>query len=246
PYKLYHPGAYAIGGNTNVTYNMIKEYEVLNGGVAYSVDDPLSNHNFNDPYKNRDPRFYRDCIYNGAKLFLGTAKTAEFGEVADGVAKVPAHNFPVSPTSHLNTYVYSVKFADLTLNVTWNNVRSPGAGARTNQNYPYLRYAEVLLNYAEAVNEAYGPEVVPSGGTLTALQALNQVRTRAQYVSDKPEYLGQTGGMPPLAGGITKEVFRSKLQHERRVEFSFEEHWFWDFRRWKLTPDNEIKVQVPS
>lgn len=239
PYRLYNgTGAYALGGANQVTYNMVKEYEVLKNGVAYSVDDPASGHNLQDPYKNRDPRFYRDCIYNGAQI-LG--KTAEFGDVAAGVAKTPAHNMLASI---YNTYVFNVKFCDLTLNVTWN-ARSPSAGTRTNQNYPYLRYAEILLNYAEAMNEVYGPEGIGPGLTRTALDALNEVRTRAKYPAGKPEYMGLSGGMPPLASGLGKDEFRQKLRHERRVEFCFEEHWFWDLRRWKLTPDLDIKAQIP-
>lgn len=239
PYRLYNgTGAYNLGGTNQVTYNMVKEYEVLKGGVAYSVDDPASGHNFQDPYKNRDPRFYRDCIYNGAQI-LG--KAAEFGDVAAGVAKAPAHNMLVSI---YNTYVFNVKFCDLTLNVTWV-ARSPSAGTRTNQNYPYLRYAEILLNYAEAMNEVYGPQGLGPGLTKTALEALNEVRTRAKYPAGKPEYMGLTGGMPPVAAGLGKDEFRLKLRHERRVEFSFEEHWFWDLRRWKLNPDLDIKAQIP-
>lgn len=239
PYRLYNgTGAYNLGGANQVTYNMVKEYEVLKNGIAYLVDDPASGHNFQDPYKNRDPRFYRDCIYNGAQI-LG--KAAEFGDVAPGVAKSPAHNMLASI---YNTYVFNVKFCDLTLNVTWV-ARSPSAGTRTNQNYPYLRYAEILLNYAEAMNEVYGPEGVGPGLTRTALDALNEVRTRAKYPAGKPEYMGLTGGMPPVASGLGKDEFRLKLRHERRVEFCFEEHWFWDFRRWKLTPDLDIKAQIP-
>ncbi|MNL08674.1 SusD family protein [compost metagenome] len=95
------------------------------------------------------------------------------------------------------------------------------------------------------MNEVYGPEGVGPGLTRTALDALNEVRTRAKYPAGKPEYMGLTGGMPPVASGLGKDAFRLKLRHERRVEFCFEEHWFWDLRRWKLTPDLDIKAQIP-
>ncbi|GAB3916747.1 RagB/SusD family nutrient uptake outer membrane protein [Mucilaginibacter boryungensis] len=239
PYKLYPSGAYPVGGNNQVTYNMVKQYEVLKGGVAYSIDDASSGYNPQDPYKNRDPRFYRDCIYNGAKVLN---KTAEFGTVAAGVTKVVAHNNVI--VSPYDTYVFSTKFCDLTLNIT-ADARTPSANGRTGQNYPYLRYAEILMNYAEAMNEAYGPEALGPGFTMTALQAVNQVRTRAKYVAGKQEYLGQTGGMPPIPSGLSQSAFRTILQHERRVEFSFEEHYFWDIRRWKQTPNNTIQAQIP-
>ncbi len=243
PYKLYSgTGAAILGGFSQSTYNMIKEYEIIKDGVAYSIDDPASGYNPQDPYKNRDPRFYRDNIYNGAKVtFGGIDKTAEFGEVAAGVAKTPAHNYPLSPTS---AFVYNVKFADLTLNIT-ADARTPANNPRTNQNYPYLRYAEVLLNYAEAMNVAHGNNADPYGTGMTALQALNKVRTRARYVAGKPEYLGYTGGMPEIASGLNKDQFTAKLRHERRVELCYEEHRFWDVRRWKITPETVIQAQVP-
>ncbi len=244
PYTLYNgSGAYGVGGINQVSYNMVKEYEVLRSGVAYSVDDVASGHNFQDPFKNRDPRFYRDCIFNGSKVF---GKTAEFGNPEPGHNKSGAHNMGyLKDSQSYNTFVFSVKFADQALNVTWD-ARSASAGTRVHQNYPYLRYAEVLLNYAEAMNEAFGPDVDALGIGKTALQAVNEVRMRAKYPAGKSEYLGLTGGMPALSTG-TKDQVRAKIHHERRVELSYEEHRFWDVRRWKLAPATmtDIKAQLP-
>ncbi len=244
PYTLYNgPGAYGVGGINQVTYNMVKEYEVLKNGVAYSVDDPASGHNLQDPFNNRDPRFYRDCLFNGSKVL---SKTAEFGDPEPGHNKSGAHNMGyLKQYQSYNTYVYSVKFADQALNVTWD-ARTASAGTRVHQNYPYLRYAELLLNYAEAMNEAFGPDVDGLGIGKTALQAVNEVRTRAKYPTGKTEYLGLTGGMPPIPSG-SKDQIREKIRHERRVEMSYEEHRFWDVRRWKLNPATmtDIKAQIP-
>jgi hypothetical protein len=240
PYKLY-PQGYALGGYNQVTYNMLKQYEVLKGGVAYAVTDPASGYNTQAPFKNLDPRFYRDCIYNGSRI-LG--QTAEFGEVATGVAKVPKHNGQTTIPQY-QSYLYNVKFCDLSLNVTTNDPRSGVGQAPTNQNYIYLRYGEVLLNYAEAVNEAYGPQAVPPGATISALQAANMVRTRASYVVGKQEYMGYSGAMPPIASGLSKEQFRTAVQHERRIEFAFEEHYFWDVRRWKQVPETAVQALIP-
>lgn len=244
PYTLYNgSGAYGVGGVNQVTYNMVKEYEVLKDNMAYAVDDPASGHDFQDPFKNRDPRFYRDCIFNGSQI-LG--KTAEFGDPEPGYNKTGKHNMGyLKAGQNYNTYVFSIKFADPTLNVTWD-ARSAAGGTRVNQNYPYLRYAEVLLNYAEAMNEAYGPEADALGIGKTALQALNEVRTRSKYPAGKPEYLGQTGGMPPIASGLSKDELRIKIHHERRVEMSYEEHRFWDIRRWKDPVVTDIQAQIPT
>ena len=93
---------------------MIREYEVLKGGMADLPEDPNSGHNFADPYKNRDPRFYRDCMFNGYKF---QNKTAEFGISAPG-GKIPAHN-PTEASSYY-THVYSIKFA-----TRWSLILTP-------------------------------------------------------------------------------------------------------------------------
>ncbi|MDR0712744.1 MAG: RagB/SusD family nutrient uptake outer membrane protein [Bacteroidales bacterium] len=239
PTPLCPAGRSNKSGCNQVTYNLIKEYEILNGGQAYSIGDPLSGYDDQSPYINRDPRFYRDCMFNGSAY---QGKTAQFGEADAGVSK-PEHN-PLE-TSPLYTHVYSIKFADLTLILNFD-ARNPAAGQRANQNYPYLRYAEILLNYAEAMNEAYGPETDGLGNGKTALWAVNEVRTRAQYPA-LPEYLGNTGGMPPIPSGLTREVMREKIRHERRIELAFEEHRFYDVRRWMLEPSTltGIQAQIP-
>lgn len=236
------PGSrFSRSGCNQVTYNLIREYEILNNGEAYKIDDPSSGYNPQNPYVNRDPRFYRDCMFNG---YIYQGRTAQFG-IAEGGVETPAHN-PTEDSPYYS-HVYSIKFADLTINISFDG-RNPGtANAQlTNQNYPYLRYAEVLLNYAEAMNEAFGPEVDGLGNGYTALWAVNQVRTRSQY-PDLHEYLGQTGGMPPIPSGFSKDQMREKIRHERRIEMAFEEHRFWDIRRWRLDFEMlaEIQIQVP-
>lgn len=244
PNKLYTGSkVYGQAGYNQVTYNMIREYEVINNGKAYYVNDPLSgNDSVNNPYKNRDPRFYRDCLFNGAKI---RSQTVSLGEFEEGATLKPMHN--PQQISAFYSHVYSIKYADLTMNINFD-ARVPGNGARSNNNYPYIRYAEILLNFAEAMNEAYGPEVDGLGLGRTALWALNQVRTRSKTPTTiKAEYLGQTLAMPKVESGVTKEQMREKIRHERRVEFAFEEHRFWDLRRWKINPNSlvKIKIQVP-
>ena len=95
-----------------------------------------------------------------------------------------------------------------------------------------FRYAEILLIYAEAMNEAYGPEgMAPGEGlNMTALEAidndhplsaraaLNQVRAAAD--------------MPAIT--TSGNAFTESVRRERRVELAFEDHRFWDIRRWKI------------
>ena len=85
--------------------------------------------------------------------------------------------------------------------------------------YPGYRYAEILLNYAEALNEYKGPDYVDAVFTISAREALNQVRKAAL--------------MPDVVAADQNE-FREKVRNERRVELAFEDHRFWDIRRWKI------------
>lgn len=92
-------------------------------------------------------------------------------------------------------------------------------GATEIHSWIAFRYAEILLNYAEAMNEAYGPD---SKGalTMTAREAINAVRARADV------------NMPAVAAS-TKEEMRAAIKRERQVELAFEEHRWWDLLRWK-------------
>ncbi len=89
-----------------------------------------------------------------------------------------------------------------------------GVGTAINVRRPWVlfRYAEVLLNHAEALNEAQGP-------VAEVYTSVNAIRTRV--------------GMPALPAGLTKDQMRDRIQRERQVELCFEDHRFFDVRRWK-------------
>ena len=90
-----------------------------------------------------------------------------------------------------------------------------------------MRYAEILLSYAEAMNEAYGP-TGNVGYRLNAVRALNQVRNRVGVE------------MPAVPTAISKEELREKIRNERRVELAFEDHRFWDVRRWMIAEQEGV------
>lgn len=87
-------------------------------------------------------------------------------------------------------------------------------------NWMVFRLGEVYLNYAESLNEA---AEAPSS---EAYAAVNKVRNRS--------------GMPNLPANLTKEEFRARVRNERAVELAFEEHRFWDIRRWKIAGEEGI------
>lgn len=85
-----------------------------------------------------------------------------------------------------------------------------------------FRVAELYLNYAEALNEYY------DNPPAEAFQAVNLVRARS--------------GMPAFDNALTKDEFRQKLRNERAVELAYEDHRFWDIRRWMIA-ENEGVMQ---
>jgi starch-binding outer membrane protein, SusD/RagB family len=83
---------------------------------------------------------------------------------------------------------------------------------RAYHDWIYFRLAEMYLNYAEAMNEISGP-------TAEVYEALNSVRSRSGVVN--------------LPAGLSKDQMRKRIMNERAIELSFEEHRWWDARRWK-------------
>jgi hypothetical protein len=104
---------------------------------------------------------------------------------------------------------------------------SANSSANTNRAWPLIRYAEILLNYAEAINEAGHPEL--------AYPKLVELRLRA----------GITRGGDGLYGlkpNMTQDEMRYVIRNERRVELAFEDHRWHDIRRWKIamTVSNQV------
>ncbi len=93
-------------------------------------------------------------------------------------------------------------------------------GPDQNTSWKKYRLAELYLNLAEAENEANGPA--------GAYEAINAVRRRVD--------------MPDLPAGLSREQMRERIRRERRVEFAWEEHRFWDVRRWKILDQTDRLV----
>ena len=153
-----------------------------------------------DPYANRDPRLAASIVTNGS-TWNGRVIAQGAGET-DDMARANASK----------TGYYLKKFLTDGLNLT--------QGQTAQHNWIAYRYAEVLLNYAEAVNEAWGPTTVPAGFPMSAAEALQRVRNRASV------------SLPAVAAG-TVDSFRKAVKHERQVELAFEDHRYWDLLRWK-------------
>jgi len=96
-----------------------------------------------------------------------------------------------------------------------DSTRATVIGTQSDQDWVYLRYAEVLLMYAEAQNEVAGPDA-------SVYDAVNQVRARPGV------------NMPALPAAISQDSMRTRIRHERRIELAMEGQRYFDLKRWKL------------
>ena len=182
------------------TQNLVDAYETIDGKL---IDDPTNTmYDAQDPYSNRDARFYQSIIYNGS-----TWETYLLSMVTNTVD--PSKNGSCKPRLGKARCGYGPKKFIEELDPSTNIY---GGYAQSN-NWPYFRYAEVLLNYAEAKNESLS---VPDE---SVYNAVNEVRARSNQ--------------PNLPTGLSKEEMRKRIKNERRVELLLEEHRFYDLRRWK-------------
>jgi hypothetical protein len=177
--------------SVNPTQSLVDTYEMSNGKT---IDDPSSGYNADDPYKNRDPRLNATIIYPGA-LYEGE------------------YFNPLDPTSIDYYAVYSytgyapkkyvpnlADFPDM-----WN----------TGLNIPVIRYAEILLSYAEAKIE------------------LNQIDNSVYAAIDE---VRQRAGMPVVNQSAynTQTTLRELIRRERRVELALEGLRWFDIQRWHI------------
>lgn len=193
------------GGNSGntPTQNLVDAFE-MNDGTPFDWNNPVHAAN---PYLNRDPRFYRTIAYNGSELMVNSVMKSVVEAFTGG------KNGPPLNGATLTGY-YLKKYIDENVSlISTAPVSRP-------HHYILYRYAEILLNYAEAMNEWKGPDYKDAMYTLSSREALNEIRAYA--------------GMPSINGDNEQGAFKTRIRNERRVELAFEDHRFWDIRRWKI------------
>lgn len=201
---------------TYPTQNLVDAFQTINGyDVTLTADGWVSDDPGFDParpYDNRDPRFARTILANGMD-FKGT-KIETFVGGADYSAT--RSDLGTCTGYYLRKYI--------------NEATSfiPEAEAEYKHHWVIYRYAETLLTYAEAANEYFkNPAATDAELTMSALDVLNQVRLNAQ--------------MPPV-DAYDYESFVEAVRREWRVEFAFEDHRFWDVRRWNIGATTQTQV----
>lgn len=192
------------GGNTGTcpSQNLVDAFEYNN----YLFDWENDKHIQGIYSSTRDARLAETVLYNGATWKGQTVETFYNGRNGQPL-------FAATLTGY-----YLKKYVDSSISFAVNNT------TKKPHHYILFRYAEVLLNYAEALFALKGtPNYTDAVYTLSPVAAVNEVRKAA--------------GANNLSAAMTAETFEVRLRNERRVEFAFEDHRFWDIRRWMIGPE---------
>ena len=217
-----HFPPYYFGKSMTVpSHNLVKAFCAKNG---FPVTDPRSGVDISGPafdmsrlYSVMDDRFAR-VIYSQGSVF-GNSGTAL--DMSEGGRDSHGYNENATTTGY-----YLAKFVS-----TLSGMLNPVASAGSAHYNPLLRKSEVLLNYAEASNEAYGPKAVGEGSSVSAYDIIKSIRSLAGGIMSD-------AWLDECAGG--KDTFRALIQNERRLEFAFENHRYFDMRRWLLPLDEDV------
>ncbi len=187
------------------TQNYVELFETANG---LPVDDPESGFDPTKPWEGRDPRFRYNILVDSDRIVTSLNDSRAFVQFFVGGREKG------SPNS-LTGFGYR-KYWDETINVFDNGWNSYF------YEVPKLRLAEMYLIYAEAANEAYGPDGRHPGANITSVEALNIVRARANMPGVNTKFTAN------------KEDFRARVWNERAVELAYESKRWYDLRRWHV------------
>jgi hypothetical protein len=191
-------------GRVNPTQNLVDAFSMANG---YPITDPASGYDATNPYANRDPRLKNYILVNGGKIGSKTIWTKSDNPTDDAVNVLPT-------STRTGYYMRKLLREDVNAN--------PSSPSDKKHYAVHIRYTEIFLIYAEAANEAWGPDGMGSHG-YSARDVIAAIRKRAG-IAQPDNY---------LASITTKEDMRKLIHNERRLELCFEGFRFWDLRRWK-------------
>ena len=225
--NLSGPNGYHCRGSNTPTDNLVRDYE-RKDGTRFDWSNPV---HAAAPYEYRDPRFYATIFYEGAKW--RTRAPGEFPLDPIGVIQVgrwekwntetnsmtelwglDTRKGPNSPFEGGYTGYYIRKYFDPKVDAQFFVADIP---------WRYLRYGEIILNYAEACIEL--------GQDAEARTYINMIRRRA--------------GMPDVTE--TGIALRNRYRNERKIEMAIEDQRFFDVRRWVIGPQAYVaayKVDV--
>ncbi len=206
-----------IGANCP-TQNLVDAYDMLNGK---GINEEGSGYDPQDPYKDRDPRLALTVAVNGAQwpTYSGAPKLQTYVGGANGQ--------PLVGATTTGYYLRKLLHGSIDL-------RSNSRYQVDYHTYVLFRMGGIYLDYAEAVFRYLGSADATSGEfPVSAAELASKTRVRA--------------GMPAFESGMSNDKFWEKYKNERMVELAFENHRFWDVRRWKEADKyfkNIVEMQI--
>ena len=223
----FPPSVYGYG-RVNPSQNLVDAFPMLNGRP---IDDPQSGYDSQNPYANRDPRLTHYIVYNGVPfgktvILTGIDMPNENNEAFDNLNNVER-------STRTGYYLRKLLRDDVSVN--------PSSSSVQDHVYPRIRYTEIFLAYAEAANDAWGPDADPTGVGFTAYDVIKAIRSRAGLGKDE-------WGLDLPEGDVYLEECKSDkakmtqlIRNERRIELCFENKRFWDLRRWQMPINESVK-----
>jgi starch-binding outer membrane protein, SusD/RagB family len=216
------PPAFYGGGRTNPSQNLVDAFPASNG---YPIGDPRSGYDPQDPYNNRDNRLGLTVYFNGMNVETGGRELEIYYDVQN---QVPGMDAPGYFHNNTRTGYYLKK---------WLSMLPGMLNVHSLQNdfhmHPLLRRAEIYLNYAEASNQAAGPTGVVPGCDRSALDIINDIRFKSGGIMNT-DYAAEQASQG-------KDTFNEMILNERRIELAFENHRYFDMRRWKMPLNESIR-----
>ena len=204
-------------GRINPTQNLVDAFPTV---LGYPITDSRSGYDPKNPYDNRDPRLKAYIVCNGDII----GAKGEPIDITTNSATLDGKDKELGRSTITGYYMRKHLRDDVNLNPAANKKHW---GAR-------IRYTEIFLDYAEAANEAAGPKTAVGGANYSAYDVIKALRHRAginAYGSDP--YLEECAQ--------SKEKMRELIRNERRLELCFENHRFWDLRRWQAPLNTPVK-----
>lgn len=202
----YPPSQYGEG-LTNPTQDLVNAFPMLDGTPASA-----SKINSSDPYSGRDPRLSTFIFYNGAQFDNGSDNDS-INTTAGSTDALGSTNLFATKTGYYLKKFMNVRNVNLDPNVNSQGLRY----------YTHARYTDALLMFAEAANEAVGPD--GDIGGYNARQVINAIRDRAGITTN--DYVN----------ALSQTEMTELIRNERRLEMCFEKQRFWDLRRWEMTAE---------
>lgn len=210
------------------TANYVNYYGMANG---LPLDDPDSGFDRKHPFKNRDPRFYHDIVFDGFKYINTTIDAVKEPKVA-ALQYIPMYSGSVlrnSSSQGCRTGYYTQKLVPHQAN-KYDGMYEWGGALQCD--LPYMRLADLYLMYAEAGAAVQGANYKSSKLNLTAAEAINVLRDRvkAGHVADK--FMND------------QKKFMDEVRRERAVELAFEGFRWNDLQRWLLLTEYPYNIKT--